>query len=597
MLKRYGLFFCLFALYVSFVSAAEVNPVDLEPIIVSREQYQTCNSYSLASDISESLPFDSVTETLSVLPVDLQSRYLKDGIQTDFSLRGSNFQGVLLLLDGQRINDPQTAHYNSDIPLTKEDVDKVKVMPGVSSALFGPDAIGGAINISVKKPKQDKFVLEGSYGSHNTQHELLSITQKTGPFGFRASAEKDKSNGFHYDTDFDNFIATLNSQVDLPYGDFNLNFGYEDKKYGAFDFYTPGLNYPSREWTKTYLINTGFDLNKGGLIIRPNFLWRRHYDKFMLDETQKRSTYLNHHRTDVYTPNVYLQKEIEILGNIGLGLEYGDERITSTNLGKHNRVHKSIFVDESKELNSKFSWGISARADDFNGFDTVCTGSTMVKYEIFNGGTLGAGVSRSMRVPSFTELYYDDPTTVGNNQLAAEKSLTYQIGYEHSMKNFSGGLTFFFRQEHDFIDWIKYTPSEVKWHAENISESDVFGPEAYMKFKVNNCLSLETNYSYINKDSDENGLIYKYGPNYSKHLFNSVLNFNFPFGMQSITLNYKKKPSRDGWMLIGMHLSYNFNKHLQTFFNVTNLGNAKYEEIVGVPQAGRWLEGGLRVEW
>jgi iron complex outermembrane receptor protein len=598
MLNRRILIFVIAVLSYSTVAfPQEKLTLDLEPLVITKSKIYFLKPYSLQSDTLKDLAVDSIVEALSHLPLDLQSRSPKAGIQTDFSLRGSNFQGVLVLLNGQRINDPQTGHHNCDIPLTRLDIEKIDLIPGVGSSVFGPDAIGGAINFISKKPQDKKLILESSGGQYKTWGNLFSISRKIKDLGLRLSVENQESGGFYTDTDFKKFTATLSASYELPDGEFNLISGYLEKEFGAYDFYTPGLGYLSKEWTKTYLLNAGLNLDKQGFIIRPNFLWRRHFDKFMLDKTLQRSRYLNHHRTNVYTPNIYFQKEFGILGRMGLGLEYGEERINSTNLGKHSRNHKSMFMDEAKDLSDKLALGLSFRTDDFDGFGKVYAGSLSTRYKFSETKSLHWGVSRSMRIPSFTELYYKDPTTQGSPDLSAEKTWNYQMGYDYKQEKLSLGVTLFFRKEKDFIDWIKRSSSQAKWEVQNIAEAGVLGLENYFKYNINQYIGLESNYTYINKRIDERGYLYKYGPNYAKHLFNSTFIFNLPFGIQTIGLTYKKKPLRDGWFLLDMLLSRNLNKDTQIFLKATNLFNSEYQEIEGIPQPGRWVEAGIRLGW
>jgi len=595
-IKRSGLIF-IFIIFNCFGSALAEEDLFLEPIIVTKSKIYLTRPYSIKYDNLGSFAFASAIEALSTLPLDLQSRSPKASIQTDFSLRGSTFQGVSLLINGQRINDPQTAHHNSDIPVTSEDIERIEIMPGVSSSVFGPDAIGGAINIILKKPQRKKRILEFKGGQYNTFSGLFSISDKINNLGVRLSLENEESDGFYEDTDFKKFTTSLNSSLDIPDGEFTINLGYQEKEFGAFDFYTPKSGFLSKEWTKTYLLNTGLNLEKDGLIIKPNFVWRRHFDKFALDKTQLRSRYLNHHRTDMYTPNIYFQKEAGFLGKLGSGLEYGEERINSTNLGKHNRNHKSIFMDDSRDVTDKLSLGFSFRMDDFDTFHKVYTGSTNLRYMLFEASSIHCGVSRSMRIPSFTELYYSDPTTLGNANLASEKSLNYEAGYDYTKKGLSSGFTLFFRQEKDFLDWVKRTPTQGKWQIENITKADVAGIENYLKLKLNDYLTLDSNYTYINKYIYDQGLLYKYGPNYIKHLINANCIFSLPFGIQTIGFSFKKKPVRRGWFLLNTHLSYQIKPKFQVFLNVTNLLNVEYQEIEGIPQPGRWIEAGIRFEW
>ncbi|MBU4346311.1 MAG: TonB-dependent receptor [Candidatus Omnitrophica bacterium] len=597
-INRYGLFFLIIIFSnITLAFGEEDLSFDLEPIIITKSKVHLLVPHTVESDKLENLPFSSPIEALSILPIDLQSRSLKTDIQTDFSLRGSTYQGVLVLIDGQRVNDPKLGHYNCDLPITREDIQRIEVIPGVGSSVFGPDAIGGAINIILKKPIEKQRVLESSFGSYQTKSGIFSITEKIDNLGMRFSLERQESNGFYYDTDFKRLATTFQSSLDIPDGEFNFGLGYMEKEFGAYDFYTPGLGYPSKEWIKAYTLNAGLNLERQGFIIKPNFSWRRHYDKFMLDKTFVRSTSLNHHRSDVYTPNIYFQKNTEGLGRIGLGLEYGQERVSSTVLGKHNRNHKSIFMDDSKDLTSKLSLGLSARIDDYNDFNQAYAGSLNLRYKVSDEYSLHSGISRSIRIPAFHELYYSDSTSVGDAGLSCEKSLNYESGLDYEKEKFSTGITFFLRQEEDIIDWIKRTSSQAKWQAENITEADVFGIEGLLRLELAENLILDSNYAYINKRINDQSYLYKYGPNYIRHLANTVFSFNSPFGVQTMGLTYKKKPIRDGWVLLGIHLSYNLNKNSKIFLKGTNILNVEYQEIEGIPQPGRWLEAGVRFEW
>lgn len=575
---------------------SEDRTQDLETLVITKQKQFLLNASSADSKESSAFNYESAIESLSSLPVDLQSRALKSGMQTDFSLRGSTFQQVLILLNGQRINDPQTAHHNSDIPFTKVDIKKTEVIPGASSSLFGTDAIGGAINFALAAPKDKKTVWEFSAGNNRNGYGLFSVSDKFKELGFRVSLEDAQSKGFRDDTDYKKFTASLSAFLDLPEGLWENNFGYQEKDFGAYDFYTPGLGYLSKEWTKTYLLNSGLTLNREGLLIKPNFLWRRHFDKFVLDKTQVRSASVNNHHTDMFTPSIYLQKEAGLLGKVGLGLEWGQERIISSNMGKHTRDHKSIFLDNSAGVGQRWDLGFSLRMDDFSDFDKVYTGSTSVRFKLTDETAFNFGVSRNMRVPSFTELCYSDSTTIGNADLAAEKAWNYQAGFELSQEEFSTGLVLFLRQERQMIDWVRSSSTQT-WQARNFTRDNVFGVEYSLRKKMNRILSLNANYAYTDKSMDSQGYLYKYGPNYARHLANTVFSLQLPFGQQEIGFNYKKRPGRRGWLLMNTGLNYNLNRNSKVFLNSTNILNAEYQDIAGIPQAGRYVEAGLRLEW
>ncbi len=603
-LKVRGIFFVAAMAFIApaGVSAEEGTFLDLGPIVVSKAKIHLAHSYSLINGVSWP-EHASLSEALAAFPLDLQSRSPKGDIQTDFSLRGSTFQGVLILVDGQRINDPQTAHHNSDIPLTKEDIERIEVIPGAGSSLFGPDAIGGAINIVTKKPTRNRAVFEVRGGRYQSDGQLFSISGKKDALGGRFSLERQESDGFRYDTGFRKVTASGSVSLDIPEGAFTLESGYQAKEFGAFDFYTPGKGFPSKERTETYLLNTGFSVTRGDILIKPNFLWRSHFDTFLLDESGLKSSLRNRHRSDVYTPGIYFKKEAGFLGSVGCGLEYGDEHISSSNLGNHARSHRSVFLDESKDATGRLSLGLSARFDDYDGFNRMCTGSLNAKYALTKDAGLVLGIQRSIRVPSFTELYYNDPTTSGDPGLSAEKALTYQLGFERKEKKLAYGLTFFLRREDDFIDWVKLDATQAQWTVRNITEADVYGIENYLKWDISRRIRLDSNYTYINRKIYGQGYSYKYGPSATPHLVNTSLCFDLPAGVQRIWLTYKKKPRRRGWLLVNASFIYNLplkhagDKKAELFCQVTNILNAEYQDIEGIPEPGRWVEGGLRFEW
>ena len=579
-------------------SADDDTPVDLGSISVSRGGSPGVHSYTASRRSFCDSPYSPFVGALESQPLDLETRSPQGGVQTDYSLEGSSFQGVLMLLDGQRINDPQTAHHNSDIPVTSEDVEKIEVIPGITSARLGPDGIGGAIDTVLRKPDADRNVIEAGIGERGSRNGLLSVARKGKDIGWQGSLEESRSDGFRADTDFNQWLATFHAVCAVPDGELGSYFGSETKEFGAFDFYTPGLGYPSREWTRTYLSTTGLSVEKEGFLLKPNFLWRRHYDKFVLDETGLRSGYLAYHHTDMFTPNIYVQAEAGSLGKAGIGAEYGDERMISTSLGKHGRAHRSLFADDEKTLNDRLSLAFSGRWDDYDGFGSVYTGSSGFTWKLCPDNFLHAGVSESARVPSFTELYYNDPTTLGDNTLAEERSLNYQAGYDHKNKTLSWGQTLFVRREKDFIDWVK--PSDgplTKWRAENIVSADVYGLTNYAGYTLNDNISTSINYTYTDRRAGDQGLLFKYGPNYAEHLLNDVWTIRLPFGVQTAGLTYKKKPGRGGFCVFNLKFGCDLTKDAGVYLKLSNLFDKKYEEIAGIPQPGRWIEGGIRVAW
>jgi len=115
--------------------------------------------------------------------------------------------------------------------------------------------------------------------------------------------------------------------------------------------------------------------------------------------------------------------------------------------------------------------------------------------------------------------------------------------------------------------------------------------------KLNRLSSLDASYTYTDKSIDNQGYLYKYGPNYARHLINTVFNLDLPCGQQGIGFTYKKRPGRRGWLLMNSGFNYNLNSNAKVFLRVENILNIEYQDIAGIPQPGRYIEAGLRFQW
>ena len=104
------------------------------------------------------MPINSVDELLRQIPgLEIQSRG-GFGVQSDLGIRGSTYNQVLVMIDGVRFNDPMTGHFNGYIPLGLSEIERIEVIKGPSSSIYGADAVGGVINIITKVAEKGTFV-------------------------------------------------------------------------------------------------------------------------------------------------------------------------------------------------------------------------------------------------------------------------------------------------------------------------------------------------------------------------------------------------------------------------------------------------------
>jgi iron complex outermembrane receptor protein len=237
------------------------------------------------------LPVRSIADILRLASsVDVRARGVR-GVQTDFAVRGANFGQMLVLVDGVRLNDVQSGHHNGDIPVPLDDVERIEILHGPGSSLFGADAFGGTVNVITRaRIERPSVTLEG--GS-------FSLAGARGAAGFQRGATVhtfsggiDRSAGFMYDRDF----TTAMARSRVAFGtESEVSLSYLYKEFGANNFY--GGSAPSREWTNQTLVAAEHQFGRtGGWSISGTASYRTHGDRFLFDqERPPRSD--NRHRT------------------------------------------------------------------------------------------------------------------------------------------------------------------------------------------------------------------------------------------------------------------------------------------------------------
>ncbi|MCX5657073.1 MAG: TonB-dependent receptor plug domain-containing protein, partial [Candidatus Omnitrophica bacterium] len=224
-----------------------------------------------------SYPLYSLADILGYLPsVDVRKRGAC-GIQADLSIRGSNFEQTLILLDGISLNDTQTGHFNIDLPLTMFDIERIEVLKGQASSLYGPNAFAGVVNIITKKPQGRKFIYEYSRGEYNLSSHGAYLSFPIEDFCTGISYEYKQASGYKPETEFiqRNFYA--NTYRSLDNMELSLSGGVMDKDFGASTFYS---NLFPREEEH---IRTSFSrLELKGENFDTAFYYRRHRDNFLL---------------------------------------------------------------------------------------------------------------------------------------------------------------------------------------------------------------------------------------------------------------------------------------------------------------------------
>jgi len=365
---------CLATLFssnlVSFPQQKDTSSIIKDEIIVtagmvpvSVSEVPRSVSIIRLEDIQNS-PVQNLQDILSYVPgLDVKARGL-ESVQADVSIRGGSFEQTLILLDGVKLNDPQTGHHNMNLPVNMNDIERIEILKGPASSIYGPDAFAGVINFITKKENNSELSANLSGGSFGFFNAGLSVHVPYAESSNMLSISKTKSDGYMHNTNFDITTFYYNTIVPFSEGSANVAVGYTEKSFGANGFYT--TLFPNQwESTKTLLVSSGADYSFGQIKLIPKVFWRSNQDHYLLDYTNP-SFYMNDHKTNSYGAelrSVFLTD----VGSIELGGDLNFDNINSSNLGIHSRREGGISAEYvvSPVENFKLAAGVQRRRQYF----------------------------------------------------------------------------------------------------------------------------------------------------------------------------------------------------------------------------------------
>ena len=535
----------------------------------------------------------SITDLLISLPGFHPRTRGPFGVQTDLEMAGATFSQVLLLVDGMRVNDPQTGHHNLNLPLRPEDLERVEVLYGAGSSVHGPDAFGGVINLVPRRHPARHLELASRWGRSLDAGRVVAVgseaTLRYGWNGARGSlsfaAGKDRSGGYREETDFDIDRLFLSARFAVAGGQLRLHSGVEDKGFGANDFYAP---YPSREWTRAWLYGAQFQhplQSDRDLIVRAYY--RRHRDRFVLTVADP-SLYENRHLSELATLESYLDLHRGDSSYLILGGEVIREGIDSSNLGDHVRYRGALFTEYSS-LFGRFGLGAGARLDRSRSYPREISPSLRLSYAL-PSAQLYAAVGRAFRAPSFTEFYYRDPANVGNPDLKAERAWSLETGLAFQpRRSLRAQTALFVRFENDLVDYVRAVDTPP-WTARNLGRVRTLGVQMDLSYNGWQRLHFDLGYTWHHKTRVlASGYESKYVFTHPRHLLLVGLFHPLVAGFTSRwQFTFRESYRGDDYALADLVLSRRFG-HGRVQGRIRNLTDKRYETVAGVPMPGRWF--------
>ena len=603
--------FFVLALILSFfaqpVSSEEAR--QLEKIIVTPSRIQTASGSTgrsvtvLDAGTMQMSAYDAIQDMIGSLGgVDIRRRG-PEGVQSDVNIRGATFEENSVLIDGIKINDPQTGHHTMDLPLTGFDMDSVEILKGPASSLYGANSFGGVINIITKPPEDKKFIVNAIGGQRDYFSGGASLSHLVGPVKNRFSIDWSRARPYIPNTEFDIINMTDSAMLNTDFGAYDFFFGYSLKDFGADSFYSN--LYPNEaEATDTRFFKLGTKIERGNLRIEPKIYLRRHYDKFVLDKNRA-GWQTNYHTNYTYGSDLGFVVENQFM-DVAYGFELAEDRIFSTSLQKHDRGRTGLYLEISPHIYEKLYINAGLRQDTFSDFNIEYSPSANLRYALFDFLDVRSSVGRSYRIPTFTDLYYRDAANIGNADLKPENSWTFDVGldYKYSLVNCSIG--YFRRDSSNTIDWTRTSTSDP-WRAANIGSVEVNGVESSIEItpqKIRKDFPISrlfVNYTGLD-EYNKHGYLSKYVLDYLKQQISGGIEYTL-FGFKnSWVLNYKKRVGdTNSSVVVDTKITKDIIRKkdlaFEVFLEVTNLFDTSYSEQSGIPMPGRWLKSGVRLEF
>ena len=584
----------------------------------------------------QSLPVVTINDLLKyAVGVDVRQRGV-EGMQTDISIRGGSFDQIAILLNGVNISDPQTGHNAADFPVDVSLIERIEILEGPASRVYGTSSLLGAINIITKNalPTGDKpgeggrsqgevsAHLDG--GSYLTFGAGAGTSIRTGDWHNSLSLSYSRSNGYTRSAagalngDFQSVKAFYRG----GYKELFWQAGVSLKDFGSNTFYSARFDEQFEHTLKTFAA-IGADAKAGFLHIKPLIYWNHGQDRFELFRGKPEAYPFNHHRTNVFGVNLGAWFET-IAGRTAFGAEFRNEDIASTNLGEPltrpdgvygvglNRSQLAFYAEHNVTLNwFTASVGLTAARNTGSSEKFGVYPGADLSFRFLNDWKVYLNYNASYRVPTFTELYYSVGGHQADKNLKSEKMHAAEIGIKYLRPGFRAIISVWYHYGMDLIDWIKETP-EADWKSVNHTRLHAIGQELTLRLDFPQLLgwsfwqNVQIAYSHIDQRKDVGENIQSlYALNHLRHKLIvqtdirlwSRLFLNVSCRWQEREGTYERYDgltptgefvSYEPCTFLDAQLSWNADS-FRVYFQADNLLNKRWYDLGNVPQPGIWL--------
>jgi iron complex outermembrane receptor protein len=611
--------------------SVELDSVTVTASIIPQKEKETGrNILSISGSNIQQLPINSIDELLKYLPgIEVQQRG-PQGAQSDIIIRGGTFQQVLVVIDGVRMNEPLTGHFNGNIPLHPADIKQIDIIKGAAAAVYGSDAVGGVINIIthhkdvIKNTALHAGFKWGSFGQKNTN---LWLGFNKSKWGLSISAVSNKADGetLRGTTGYfkNEFLTAKFDYVFKNNWKLNLLHITSANDFNAQNFYTTFKSDTAAETVKSSWTKISISKEQHSILFKTDVSFKKLNDFYRFNPTGA----FNQNHSNLFLVQSQIVYKINAKHQLATGLQLINKKIVSNDRGNHELAHAGSFIVLTHKFPNNFNVNESIRIDWDQSYGWVVIpqlNSSWVK----NQFTVRSSIGRGVRDADFTERYNNynkqlvTSGSIGNPYLQTEKSWSYELGVDYRISNeFKVGTTLFYRDQKQLIDWIPTNYSLMPRNvnliptgnyalANNLSSVQTSGIEVDLvytkKWSDKKSIRYMSGIIWLNSN-DANNTPSFYISSHAKFLWNQQMLLQCGKAQLAINSVYKVR-SKQTAAAINAHLSENYflvnskfsylmnNSQSSVFIESLNILDTKYSDLLGANMPGRWFSAGFQIK-
>ncbi len=584
----------------------------------------------LSRDEIQAAPVQSINDLLKMaVGVDVRQRG-PIGAQTDVGIRGGTSEQITILLNGINICDPQTGHNAFDLPCDISDIERIEVLEGPAGRVYGTSSLMGAINIVTKdgRSKMAEVRVEGGSFGYLSTAGRIALTSRLLPLTSQLSTSYTRSDGYQraksgaLNSDYSGGKVYYQGGYNTKDIRIGWHAGLSIKGFGSNTFYSAKFDEQYEKTTKIYTAIKGE--TKGWFHFSPSIYWNRSYDRFELIRETEDKVPFNYHRTDVFGVNLNSYFDWQ-LGRTALGAEFRNEDIVSGNLGEPlnkpihisgtdrdylyglNRSNLSFHLEHNILLKRfTLSAGFIAVKNTWNQMPFTLYPGVDASYRIGDNWKVYASYNSSLRMPSFTELYYSVGGHKADKYLKPEELRAVEGGIKYAGQWLTMKASIFHHHSRDMIDWVRDTrEQDAPWQSVNLTKVNTFGQEVTLASQFSP-FTLQLSYCHLHQSKDvPDYLQSQYSLEYLRHKVTAQLQMHIAERL-NLTVNYRWQDrmgsytDTDGqiqsyhpYSIVDCRLAWNADTY-SLYMEANNLFSKKYVDYGNVPQPGTWLMAGFK---